>query len=110
MNYREFIPKRIEDEIASWNFSPALHRAFWEAILVELRSRPDHLFRQVVAPFRALIASFSVVDPDAGETRTFVVYVDAWRKPGLRTVLCVTDADRPLKQSPADSEKHQPSA
>ena len=96
MDYSEFIPEPIQEEIASRNLSPGLSRALWEAAKVEVRTRPEQTLRQILAPVRCLIVPVSVVDPDTAQLRTFLFYVDIWVRPGERTVVYVSDADKPL--------------
>ncbi len=95
MTYPEFIPESVEAEVRSWKLSSSLLRLLWETAVAELRTRPESQFGNVVAPLRYLILPLSLTDPDTGQPRTFVFYVDIWVRPGERTVIEIRDADNP---------------
>jgi hypothetical protein len=108
MPYREFIPDPIFDEVASWNLSPALQRLLWKAAETEIRTRADSTLRRIVAPVRCFILPVSVEDPETGEERTFIFYLDSWIRQDERTVIAVMDVDSPCKEIESQGTAQKP--
>lgn len=86
MNYEIHIPNSVRAEISSWGFPPALHAAFYEAIIDELSETPLNGFRSV-APVVFQTHRFGFNCPMTGNRLEFTLWVNETMRIGIRKVL-----------------------
>ena len=96
MNCTDFLPRTIQDKIKGWSLGRPLLQNLVASLRQEISTREEIDFRRIVAPFRALILPLTEVDPDTGEERDFVFWIDPWVRPGERTVIECRDCSQPL--------------
>jgi len=106
MDYRDFIPKCIEEKMHLWNLSDSLYRLLLKKLEDELQSREECDFRKVVAPIRALILPLAIEDPETMTTRDFVFWLDPWIRPGIFTVIECWDCSTPMATEISADDDH----
>ena len=101
MSFNDIVPKRVKDKILSWSLPKALLKEHLISLQAELSTREvEEYTRQIVAPIRALVLEISVSDPETGESRDFVFWVNSTEHPGDRIVVDALDRSQPPPGTP----------